>query len=155
MERLARDFATRARFLFVYVREAHPGEVYPHHTSSEQKHRHAAALRDLRQAQRPFLIDTLDGEVHRRYGGVSNMTWIIDHTGRVAFRASWTVAEDVRAALEETLRVRELRREGRPVTAYYREVMGLRPASLDGDEETRYLGGKKALADVRKYRQAG
>jgi hypothetical protein len=38
---LYEDFADRVQFVSVYVREAHPGENYPHHTSEEQKMRHA------------------------------------------------------------------------------------------------------------------
>ncbi len=46
MEPLAAEYAPRGyRFVFVYTREAHPGEHYPHHTSVEQKLAHARVLR--------------------------------------------------------------------------------------------------------------
>jgi hypothetical protein len=37
MEHLEKDYADRVHFLFIYTREAHPGELIPHHTSFEQK----------------------------------------------------------------------------------------------------------------------
>ena len=143
MEQLAQDFADRAHFLFVYVREAHPGENYPPHQYFEQKQLHAKALRD-HGVKRTMVIDSLYGRVHRRYGGVSNMSWIIDHTGHVAYRASWTVERDIREALEEVLRTRELKRESGQTANYYREVIGLRPASDRSDGGQRFMGGKVA-----------
>ncbi|MCH8973952.1 MAG: hypothetical protein IH869_02640 [Chloroflexi bacterium] len=157
MEDMARRFADRAHFLFVYVREAHPGEVYPPHQYIEQKFLHAASFKERLGTERPIAVDSLYGRVHRIYGGVSNMSWIIDHTGHVAFRAAWTVAADIEAALEETLRVRELRREGRPVSVYYREMTGLRPLRERPEGGQHFLGGKVAeeqFAAARRDRVA-
>jgi len=148
MENMAREFGDEAHFLFVYVREAHPGELYPHHTSFVQK---AGQARDMRKhgVGRPILVDSLNGDVHRQYGGMPNMSWIIDHTGRVSFKASWTVAFDIQAALEETLELKGLRRQGGFVAPYYRETMGLKVMPA----EEVYLGGEKAYEDVRKVRE--
>ena len=147
MEELAEDYAERAHFLFVYIREAHPGEVFPHHKSWEQKVSHAQAFRD-RGLNRPILLDSMNGSVNRVYGAVSNMSWIIDHTGHVVFRATWTAASDIRAALDETLHMRELRRRGQGVSPYYRETMGLQLAPNRPEE---WLGGQKAIDDFQKY----
>jgi hypothetical protein len=152
MEQLARDFADRAHCLFIYTREAHPGEVYPHHTSLEQKTRHAAAFRQM-GLTRPILIDSLDGQVHRTYGGVANMSWIVDHTGHVAFKASWTDAADLRAALQETLQLQDLRRKGSGAALYYREIVGLR-RNQSVEDDSRFLGGKKAAEDFRRAHRA-
>ena len=46
MEQLAKDFAGKAHFPFMYVREAHPGELYSAHQSIEQKFAHAQAFRE-------------------------------------------------------------------------------------------------------------
>ena len=143
MEQLAKDFGDQAHFLFVYVREAHPGEHYPPHQYFEQKVLHAKAIREF-GVRRDILIDSLYGGVHRWYGGVSNMSWIIDHTGLVAYRASWTVASDIRAALSEILQTRDLRRGGKQVASFYRELMGLRPAVGEGPNEQRFMGGAVA-----------
>ena len=86
----------------------------------------------LVHGDRAILVDSLYGKVHRRYGAVSNMSWIIDHTGHIGFRASWTVAQDVEAALKEVIRTREIRREGRG-SSYYREIVGSRPSGIGED----------------------
>ncbi len=97
------------QFLFVYVREAHPGEKLPAHNSEDDK-RHAAELfRDDEDVDMPVLVDDLEGSVHRKYGKMPNATYIIDKSGRVAFRALWTKASVIEEALEELLSVQEHR----------------------------------------------
>ena len=145
MEQLAKDFEGRAHFPFMYVREAHPGELYGAHQSIEQKFAHAKAFREY-GVKRQILVDSLYGRVHRTYGGVSNMTYILDPTGHIAFRAEWTVAEDIRSVLEEVIAMRERRKAGERVSLYYREIMGMH----DTGRETPWLGGEQAVADFKK-----
>jgi hypothetical protein len=149
MQQMAEKYEGRAHFPFVYVREAHPGEIYPPIESMEQKMRHARALRDLGK-KTTIVVDTLYGKVHRTYGGPSNMTVIVDHTGHLAYRAAWTVAEDIEEALEEILEIRERRREGKRVSTYYREIQGIKRGGLRGPQV--FLGGNKAEEDFAKFR---
>ena len=135
MDGLAHDFADRAHFLFVYVREAHPDEDpdHPAHRSIEQKFRHARDMQDRHNSPRTILVDSVDGNVHRLYGGLPNMSWVIDHTGRVVHKAAWTVAADVRSAIEDASRIRELKREASASGAlykdYYRETISALPTN--------------------------
>jgi len=126
MDQLARDYEGDAHFLFVYTREAHPEKggdyatglglpsdaehPWPAHASIEQKYANARTMRDLRETPRTILIDDLEGEVHRAYSGCSNMSWIIDHTARVHFKANWTVADDLRRSLEAAVHIRDIKR---------------------------------------------
>ena len=129
MDELAREYADRAHFLFIYAREAHPerNPEFPPHKSFEEKVERARMLRELNDSPRTFLVDVLDGDVHRMYAGLPNMSWVIDHTGRVSFKAGWTKVEDLRDALESTLRIRELKREeGQRMSTYYKESIGYR-----------------------------
>lgn len=127
MDQLARDFQDQAHFIFVYVREAHPDDNpdFPEHRSIEQKSQHARKMRERHGTPRKILVDSLDGDVHRLYGGIPNMSWIIDHTGRVAYKAGWTIAPEIREALEDVVRVRQLKREasenGTIFRTYYKE----------------------------------
>ena len=149
MEQLARDFQGQAHFPFMYVREAHPGELYGAHRSIEQKFEHARAFRAY-GVQRQIVVDSLYGKVHRQYGGVSNMTYVIDHTGHIAFRAEWTVAADVREVLEEVLAMREKRQAGGRVSLYYREMLGMHRS---GDNP--FLGGQQAVEDMQRALRDG
>lgn len=78
MDDLAREYAGRAHFLFVYVREAHPDTFpdHPAHTSYEQKFRHARDLQEKWRTPRTILEVSLDGDVHRVWGGMPNMSWM-------------------------------------------------------------------------------
>jgi hypothetical protein len=61
--------------VFVYTREAHPGEHVPHHDSFERKLTCAKLLREEAGIGRDILVDDLAGTVHRAYGLMPNMTW--------------------------------------------------------------------------------
>ena len=104
LERLYRKYGKRGvEFLLVYVREAHPGERLPAHRNMHDKARAAAVLRDEEGITFPILLDDLGGKVHRRYGSLPNPTYIIDRSGRIAFRSFSSRPDAVREALEELL----------------------------------------------------
>ena len=87
--------------VFVYTREAHPGDNWLHHSSFEHKLEAARRFVDQCAVQRPMLVDTLDGEVHRAYGALPNMSWIISRTGKILYKADWTDARTIRQALQQ------------------------------------------------------
>ena len=95
------------QFLFVYVREAHPGEDLPAHRLLDDKVEAAELFREQEGVEIPILVDKLDGRVHRQYGARPNSTYLIDKSGRVAFRAVWTRPSVVEEALEELLEHQE------------------------------------------------
>lgn len=102
---LFRDFKDQVKFVSVYVREAHPGEVYPHHASDEQKMQHARAWVEQDAIPWTVAVDTLEGETHIAYGLVPNATYLISRCGRVAFRTVWAGQENVlRDRIEELLK---------------------------------------------------
>lgn len=90
-------------FLFVYVREAHPGENVPAHQSMEDKIRAAELLREQEDVKMPIVVDNVRGSIHRRYVKLPNPTYIVDKSGRIAFRALWTRPNVVEDALQELL----------------------------------------------------
>ena len=101
---LAREFpASDVEFLFIYVREAHPGVDLPAHHSMEDKARAAMLLRDQEHIEFPVLIDELGGEVHRRYGALPNASFIVDTSGRIAYRSLASHGHSLGEALEELI----------------------------------------------------
>jgi len=64
-----------ARWVFIYTREAHPGENVPRHDGAEAKLARARLLRDEAGIGRDILVDELSGTAHRGYGMMPNMTW--------------------------------------------------------------------------------
>jgi len=70
------------KFIFVYTREAHPGENFPAHQTLEQKLDHARSLQTVLDVQRTILVDDVAGTGHELYGTLPNMTYVIDRGAR-------------------------------------------------------------------------
>jgi hypothetical protein len=120
MDALVEDFADeRVKSIFVYTREAHPGEHRGPHVSHQDKIERGRELRALTKCQRPVMADDLGGTVHRAYGMLPNMTYVIARGGAIVYRASWTDARTVRLALESLADARRIARQGRRVMPYF------------------------------------
>src|SRR3972149_287541 len=111
--------------IFLYTHEAHPGEYYPHHTSMEQKLRHARDLRDKLDVTRPILVDSLGGACHRAYGSMPNMSWIFTRSGVAIYKSDWTDARSVENAIAYFLDVNERRRSGERLAPFRVERLAL------------------------------
>lgn len=109
------------QFIFLYTREAHPGDNKLHHSSMEQKLQHARDFVEMWGIERPMYVDDIDGPVHRAYGQLPNMTWIINSAGQIVYKADWTDHRTVRAAVEQLIAERDLRRARTRITPYYIE----------------------------------
>jgi hypothetical protein len=83
----------------VYVREPHPGEHYGPHQTFEQKLRYATDCCVQDDIRTRVVVDDLDGTMHRAYGMLPNMIYILDREGRVVYKAMWTDHDDLAAAL--------------------------------------------------------
>lgn len=86
-------------FLLLYVREAHPGGRTKGITSMDEKLGNAKSACTLHHETREILVDSLDGKAHLLYGGMPNMTYVIDTDGIVKFRANWTNVEALKKVL--------------------------------------------------------
>jgi hypothetical protein len=151
---MAREYAARGvMFLFVYTREAHPGEHFPAHRSMEQKLAHARAFRDTFGIARPILVDDLEGTGHRRYGTLPNMTYLIGRGGKVLFRADWTDPATIRHVLDYVLAARARRREGLRLAPFYAEFVGYRWIDNDRFQEGLRRAGPQAVDDFARVLQ--
>jgi thiol-disulfide isomerase/thioredoxin len=97
-EKLYRKYKDRANFLMVYVREAHPIDGW----RMESNERVGVATSQPRTygeradvAQRcgkllglgfPMLVDTIDDAVGARYSGMPGRFYLIDRSGKIAFK---------------------------------------------------------------------
>jgi hypothetical protein len=132
--------------VFVYTREAHPGENVGHHESLDRKFANARLLRDEIGIKRPILVDDLAGSAHRRYGAMPNMTWVISRGGRVAYKANWTSAANVEDFLVRFLAGPASRSRG--VRALY-ETEQLEFRTVDREEFNKRLAlnGPRAVTE--------
>ena len=96
-------------FFIVYVREAHPGENFPHHASFEQKLTHARKLRELERVSLPILVDDIEGFTHKAYGLLPNMVYLIDRDGGIVYKSDWTDAHELEGMCESLVRLDEMK----------------------------------------------
>jgi len=136
--------------VFLYTREAHPGERFPAHRSFAQKLAHARAFRDRFAVERPILVDDLAGTGHRLYGLLPNMTYLIGRGGRVLFRSDWTDAATIEAALVYLEGARAGRREGLRLKPFYAELVGYRWSDQAAFDAGLELAGPQAVADFAR-----
>jgi alkyl hydroperoxide reductase subunit AhpC len=137
-------------FLFIYVREAHPGEVIPAHGSMREKIEAARLLRDEEDMQMPILVDDLRGSIHRKYSTLPNPSFLIDKSGRVAFLSLWSKPEAIGAAIEELLEAQQDRRGGQAVVNGGQDLSMPLPYSALSAYRALERGGKQSLNDFRQ-----
>jgi len=151
---MAHQYADKGiEFLFVYTREAHPGEHYPAHRSFEQKLAQARAFQTLLNVERPILVDDFEGTGHRQYGMLPNMTYLVGLGGRVLFRADWTDPPTIVTALEYVLACRARRREGLRLAPFYAEIVGQRWNDQAKFQEGLERAGPKAVEEFARATQ--
>jgi hypothetical protein len=119
LERLADRYAGHVAFFVVYIREAHPEdgwvlatnrqeEIAVEDPSSEQARFEVAQACSVRlQIRMPILIDGIDNEAAREYGGWPDRLYLIGRDGRVAFQGEEGPfgfrPEELQAAIEAEL----------------------------------------------------
>ncbi len=138
--------------MFVYTREAHPGEDVPQHDSFETKLACARLLRDETGIRRPILVDDLAGAAHRRYGSMPNMTWVIDRGGIVAYKANWTSAANVEAFVVRYLAAKADRKHG-AMARYETEQLEFRPVDRESFRKRLLRNGPRAAEEFRQAEQ--
>lgn len=108
--RLHGRFGNVARFLLVYVREAHPGGSIPQPKTLEQKLLHAAALKAELRLPFEVAVDDIDGGLHRELGARPNSAYLVAADGVILFRAQWAnVHRPLERALADLAATRPIR----------------------------------------------
>jgi alkyl hydroperoxide reductase subunit AhpC len=137
-------------FLFVYVREAHPGEIIPAHNSMREKIEAARLLRDEEDMQMPILVDDLRGSIHRKYSKLPNPAFLIDKAGRVAFLSLWSKPAGLGQAIQQLLDVQEERGVDHAVVSGGQDLDMPVPYSSLYAYRALERGGKESMNDFRQ-----
>lgn len=146
MNALAEEFAPHGvGSIFLYTNEAHPGEIYPHLTSMDQKLRHAKDLRDKLAVTRPILVDSLEGDCHRAYGSMPNMAWIFSGAGVPVYKADWTDARSIRSAIVYFVDVANRREGGERLAPFRVQRSDFRERDVEAFYRGLALSGQKAI----------
>jgi len=148
---LADEFSDHGvQFLFIYVREKHPGDELPAHRTHEDKVAAAQLLAEEEDIEFPVLVDELNGKVHKKYGTLPNATFVVDRSGRIAYRSLASRTRTLGEALEDLLERQKDRGvehvivgggEDATVPSFRRFVHAYRALERGGDE---------AIANFRK-----
>ena len=102
-------------FFIIYVREAHPGENFPHHASFEHKLTHASKLRELEKVSLPVLVDDISGSTHKAYGLLPNMVYLINRDGIIVYKSDWTDAHELEGMCESLVRLDDMQARQVPI----------------------------------------
>lgn len=139
-------------FLTIYVREPHPGENYGAHKSWEQKLRFARDCREQDGIQSKLLVDDLEGTVHRAYGSLPNMIYIVDKNGKIAYKAMWTDHEEIASVLSNLALADQLQAQGVRIKPSYTEKINYVPAQYGEGIRQKVFNraGPQAWADYQK-----
>ena len=137
-------------FLFIYVREAHPGEVIPAHRTMREKTEAARLLRDEEDMHMPIVVDDLRGSIHRKYSRLPNPSFLVDKTGRVAFLSLWSKPDAIGAAINELLELQQERRVDHAIVHGGQDLSMPVPYSALSAYRALERGGKQSLSDFRQ-----
>jgi hypothetical protein len=147
MEEMAARYAHRSvRSVFLYTREAHPGENFRHHTSMDDKRHNARAFRTEFNVRRQIVLDDLEGTAHRAYGMLPNMSWIIGPGGIIHYKATWTDPTDIENALEYALDALDRRAKDK-LLPYHSERLKWRVRDDDKFRARLLKNGPQAVKD--------
>lgn len=144
---MVKEFGDKFNFIFIYTREAHPGEKIPHLASFEQKLEHAKLMTE-KYINRTMLVDSLNGDIHHAYGRLPNMTYIVNRYGNVIYKSDWTDPSTIKMVLDHYLDEREMLANKIRATPYYVEWQPMR--KNDSEEFMTILlrdAGPKAIKD--------
>jgi len=137
-------------FLFVYVREAHPGEKLSRHESLDDKRAAAEMFSEEEDIAIPIVVDDLRGKIHKKYGALPNPTYIIDKSGRIAFRSLWTRASVLETALDELLELQEERDTDHAIVQGGEDTSMPLAAAMFHAHRALDRGGDRAIEEFRR-----
>lgn len=137
-------------FLFVYIREAHPGEKLPAHSTIADKLRAARVFQKEEKVNFPVLVDDLKGHVHRKYGKMPNPTYIIDKSGRIAFRSLWSRISSIEDALESLIETQKQHRTDHAIVNGGEDLSVPMKYAILSSPRALKRGGKRAIREFRE-----
>jgi hypothetical protein len=91
--------------------------------------------------------------VHRAYGLMPNMTWVIARGGRVAYKANWTSAANVEAFLDRFLAARPEHPAGTSPVMYETQQAEFRYTDRQRFMQHLLRNGLRAVAEFDKAQQ--
>jgi hypothetical protein len=136
--------------VFLYTREAHPGERVGAHDSFETKLANARLLRDEIGIRRPILVDDLKGTAHHAFGLLPNMSWVIARGGGIIYKSDWTSAANIEAFLTRHEAGRSRRPEAGTVGPYLTEQVEFRDIDREAFYQRLQRNGPRSYDEFKR-----
>lgn len=97
-----------------------------------------------------MLVDDLEGTMHRAYGEMPNMAYIIGKDGRIVYKSMWTDHADIEAMIQTLLSVEDAAAQGIRTRASYTERISY-VTGYGSEISSKVLGraGPKAISDFQ------
>jgi hypothetical protein len=76
--------------VFVYVREAHPGDHFPQAQDIETKRNYAKGFKEQYLIKQPIIVDDLSGGLHQTLDTMPNSLHLVDTEGNILFQSLWS-----------------------------------------------------------------
>ncbi len=89
----------------------------------EEKVQYARDCRAQDAIETPLLVDDLNGAVHRAYGEMPNMVYIVDKQGKIVYKALWTDPAEIESVLDNLVMAEERAARGVRVRPSYTEKL--------------------------------
>lgn len=119
IKNLYAEYGSEVEFVYVYVREAHPGEQIPQPQTMQDKTYQACALQAEQNIPWKIAVDTLDGEVHHQLATRPNSAYLIDDKGTVVFRTLFAADVDaLKQAIKGALQGKRIAKPERSPVLY-------------------------------------
>jgi hypothetical protein len=121
------------------------------HKTWQEKLAFARECREQDGIENPMLVDDIQGTVHRVYGSMPNMVYIIDKNGKIVYQAMWTDPEEIASVLANLVLADRLQSQGVRVKPSYTERINYIPAEYAGGlrEKVFDRAGPKAWTDYQ------
>jgi hypothetical protein len=109
----------------------------------------AQRLRDELGITRPILVDDFEGTVHRAYGLMPNMSWVLGGGGTILCKAMWTSAERIGEFLERYAE----KPSGLAYAPFHTEQLELRRRDADAFQRGLERNGPRAIREFARAEQ--
>jgi hypothetical protein len=105
-------------------------------------------------------VDDLNGTVHRAYGEMPNMVYIVDKQGKIVYTAKWTDHAEIETVLENLVMAEEMAAQGVQVRPSYTEMLSFvvgygQEVREKGVEPGRSQGEARAADRIRRLTRRG
>jgi peroxiredoxin len=136
------------QFFIIYTRETHPGENIQAHKTFGEKKKHAKMLREEYGLEVPIMVDNLDGAIHRAFGIMPNMVYVIGRDGIIVYRSEWFDGDGLERVL---MQMSEIENPSEVFDWGYSEYVRARERTDVKFSTSVYArAGKKALRDAHR-----